>query len=392
MRWIRHLPGLDWLNAQRRAFEVERKYAMLSARYEGRADAPDFSQLWADRGLSALALPSAPRVLFCGTDRLQDYGGFIQSLTRRCDLRVLERADGSYGQSVDGVRWCENRKALSDALKGMRREGWSPEIVLMQSMGMRFHPQDLLRLKAQYGFKILNIGMDERLAYVLGSHDGVELGIRGLNDVVDLALVTVPEAVRWYAMDGVPAKYFPLASDPGTYFPIVGEVKTYDVGFIGRAYGRRLRIARKIAALGIGFRGHGPGWESGALPVEENNSFYSKCRVVLGTGNIGHSKRLMNPKLRDFEVPLTAVPYITNYTPELAELYEEGSEILLYRSEEELLMKLQWLMEHSDEAAAIGRAGYSRAMTEHLYDDRWSVLFDQILKGDLMAEFVERRI
>ena len=330
-----------------------------------------------------------PRILYCGTDPLQDYGGFIQALAKRCDLRLLKRGDGAYGQQVDGVAWQENATALAETLSRLQIEGWRPEIVLMQSMGLRFHPLDLKALKAKYGFAVINIGMDERLAYSLRIQGGVELGISGLNEVVDLALVTAPEAVRWYARDGVPAKYFPLASNSDIYYPLPTATKLYDVGFIGRAYGRRVRLAERITQSGLSFAGRGPGWEGGTLPVEENNEFYGRCRIVLGTGNIGHSQRLMNPKLRDFEVPLTAVPYITNYTSELASLYVENSEIVLYRNEGDLLKKLRWLVGDAGKAEEIGLAGYRRALSTHTYERRFEILFDRILRGDSVAEFVK---
>lgn len=389
MNVVRKFPGLQRLNAKRRAFEVEHRYASLTARYEREQQVPSFAELWSQRGLDELRFSDPPRVLYCGTDYLQDYGGFIQSLRKQCDLRTLERQNGAYGQMVDGVSWGENGAALAETLSRLHKTGWRPEILMMQSMGMRFHPSHLKALKATYGFAVINIGMDERLAYVLDVHKGVELGIRGLNEIVDLALVTAPEAVRWYLIDGVPAKYFPLASDSSKYYPIPSTKKSFDVGFIGRAYGQRLRLAKKIAESGLSFAAHGPGWGLGILEVDQNNEFYNRCRTVLGAGNIGYSKRLMNPKLRDFEVPLTAVPYITNYTRELAELYVEGAEIVLYRSESDLLQKLRWLIENPAKAEAIGRAGYRRAISNHLYHMRLEVLFGRLLKGDLTAEFVQ---
>lgn len=385
---LKRIPLAANLNAKRRAWQVEARYDRLVSEYASRSIDRSMTELWSDRGLDSLSLSVPPRVLFCGTDELQDYGGFIQALSEHADTRIFRRARGGYGQSVDGIAWMENATAMRDLLDELGNSGWIPEVLMMQSMGYRFHPSDLEELKRRYGFAIVNIGMDERLAYRVGEFEGVELGIAGLNRIVDLALVTVPEAVAWYRTEGVPAKYFPLASSSAVYYPRPEVPNIYDVGFIGRAYGRRQELAQRIASSGLSFRGHGPGWEAGALEVKQNNEFYNSCRVVLGTGNIGYSRTLMNPKLRDFEVPLAGVPYLTNYTPELAQLFVEDKEMVFYRSDAELVDKASWLVRDPSAAAAIGAAGHARAINEHQYDDRFSVLFDQILRGEMNVEFV----
>jgi spore maturation protein CgeB len=384
---LKRSPILYGLNSWRRGREVERKYQKVAGRYRPDVPRRSFDELWRLKEMHQ-SFPLVPRVLYCGTDPLQDFGGFVQVLGKYCDLQLMRRPDGQYGQAVEGIAWAENAHALDWTLEQLRENDWTPDIIMMQSMGSRFRSDDLVHLKRKSGAKIVNIGMDERLAYVLGRHQGLELGISGLNSAVDLALVTVPEAVEWYALDGIPAKYFPLASSSEVYFPLLDEPKIYDVGFIGRAYGRRLDLAKSISSAGMTFQAHGPGWPGGVLQVEANNRFYNSCRVVLGTGNIGHSRRLMNPKLRDFEVPLTGVPYVTNYSWELERLYKPGSEIILYRDEADLVRLLRELIDRPDLAGRIGAGGLHRASSEHRFEHRFDVLFKSLLQGKSDAEFV----
>lgn len=388
-QWLKALPGVSSLNALRRSYQVESRYRGLVSSYEAASEPPSFRQL-----VEGGALPSKPRsngtwrVIFCGTDELQDYGGFIQSLSHFCELRVFRGQGGRYGQSSSAMSWDENRTDLTSMLQDLCHEGWVPDILMMQSMGTRFRAEDLQVLKHQYEFAIVNIGMDERLAYRLGVAHGQELGISGINPVVDLALVTVPEAVKWYAVDGVPAKYFPLACDERSYFPRSDIERSHDVGFVGRAYGRRNLLARKLYAAGIEFEGRGPGWERGELSPHDSNSFYNSCRIVLGMAQIGYSKTLMNPKLRDFEVPFSGSLYITNYTNELAKLFIEDYEMVFYRSDSELIAKLKYYLVNESAREAIADRGHRKALAAHRYDFRFERLFNGLLSGLLDTEFV----
>lgn len=388
--FFKKIAVVEYINSKVKAKQVERQYLNWCDYYEGIRSDKTFHSLCLEKKLYEILKFNNDRikVIFCGTDYMQDYGGFVQSLKKYCDLKIFHQIDGTYGQDFSSNAHLKNYDSLVSFLDKLETENWKPDILLMQSMGLSFDPENILKLKSQYHFSVVNIGMDERLAYKIKTNTDKEMGIAGLNPAVDLMLVTTPECADWYIKEGVAAKYFPLASDSSIYYPCGTIIKKYDVGFIGRCYGERKKIINRLSKRGIEVKAYGPGWEAGTLPISENNNFYNSCKIVLGTGNIGYSQKLMNPKLRDFEVPLTSSLYITNYTEELNSLFEDGKEIVLYKTEDELFEKLNYYLKNPSQCLEIGQNGYRKVYEKHLYDHRFEILFNQVLRGNLDVEFI----
>ena len=76
--------------------------------------------------------------------------------------------------------------------------------------------------------------------------------------------------------------------------------------------------------------------------------------------------------LRLFDVCGCGGFLMTNYQEELCELYEPGAEVEYYGSDEELMDKAAWYLEHDSEREKIARAGYERTAADHTYLKRIS--------------------
>lgn len=366
------------INKNIKAYQIEKNYEKIKKYYERIETSFKTEDLLKAKGWTGNK-NSKFKIFYFGGDPLQDFGGFNQALEEISDLKLFYKRDGSYGQYSRGQARDENLDWLELLFQRYKlEENWVPDILLMQSFGFNINIQKMKMLKAKYGFKVINIGMDERLSYKLGIENGFEKGIAGLNEIIDLALVTTPECVDWYLKEEIPALYFPLASNEKVYYPVKDIEKSIDVGFIGRKYGIRKDIVNFLKLNGINVKAFGPGWESSILDVSQNNTFYNSCKIVLGTANIGYSNKLMNPKLRDFEVPLSGTLYITNYTKELAELFEEDKEIIFYQNRKELLKKIKFYLENEPLREKIAKAGYNRAVVEHTYTKRLTNIFNFI--------------
>ncbi len=74
--------------------------------------------------------------------------------------------------------------------------------------------------------------------------------------------------------------------------------------------------------------------------------------------------------LRLFDVCGCGGFLMTNWQEELPEIYEPGVEAEYFGSQEELLDKAGYYLEHEEERAAIAHAGYERTKAEHTYDKR----------------------
>ena len=62
--------------------------------------------------------------------------------------------------------------------------------------------------------------------------------------------------------------------------------------------------------------------------------------------------------------------------PELAECFENGKEVVLYRSEEEAVELAGYYLAHDEERLKIAAAGYERAKKDFRYEDRFKKMFE----------------
>lgn len=317
-----------------------------------------------------------PNVLYIGANEMQDKTGFLQALNSVCGCVIpFTKENGGWGQydSLEPQREKKNFQRLDEILS---KSDVHIDIVIMQGWGTSFYANDINLLKEKYGFLVFNIDMDSRLIYrniwcVFKQNPG----IFGLHNCVDLALVTTREICEWYIKEGVPAIYFPLASSEQFYYPIDGVKKIYDVGFIGGNYGIRNELINFLVKRGINVETRGPGWKNGPIEFEKNNLFFNQCKIVLGIGNISYCKKFYNPKLRDYDVPMSGSVYVTNRTKELESDYLDGKEIFLYSSWDELVDLIKWILSKPKIIKEVGKAAYNRARRDHAYEIQLKRLF-----------------
>ncbi len=225
--------------------------------------------------------------------------------------------------------------------------------------------------------------------------------------------------------------WWPMASNP-RYFKPVDVPRTIDASFVGADYALRSFYISHLLENGIDVQAYGPGWSykpsrmrafakrnlllfntiyavdlqekriaSAKLleydsstyfherfksnmhaPVsdEELISLYSRSHISLGFlevyDNHDSSKPLIQHlHLREFEAPMSGALYCTGYTDELAEMFEPDKEVIIYRSQHELLDKVKFYLHHKDQAARVREAGRKRALEEHTYHRRYEQLF-----------------
>jgi hypothetical protein len=80
--------------------------------------------------------------------------------------------------------------------------------------------------------------------------------------------------------------------------------------------------------------------------------------------------------MRLFEATGVASLLLTDAKRNLAELFEPGREVVAYRDEDELVERVEHLLAHEEERAAIARAGQERTLRDHTYGVRMRELAD----------------
>jgi len=227
----------------------------------------------------------------------------------------------------------------------------------------------------------------------------------------DWCLVPEMDRLDHYREIGARPIYCPEAANAAVYKPM-GLAPKYDVTFIGQAYGERPVLAAFLIDRGIDLRLFGPRWQyytrpaipknplrwaawvrnsrsglpraavGGVLTDEEVVSVFNQTRVNLGFSacwNEGHpDQRILQVRLRDFEIPMCGAFYLVEYQAQLEDLFVIGTEIECYRDREELNDKIRFYLGREDLCLAIGHAARLRCLRDHTWARRFSRVFEQI--------------
>jgi len=313
------------------------------------------------------------RILYIGTDWAQDSGGLLQSLERLGKVLAFTKADGGYGHyfygsGADAQRQrTENGRRLLEIIEQAQRDG--PLHIVMGQMWGRTMPWQALKAVQDMGIVTANICMDDRHTFRQAQQYGEWMGSMGLIPGLDVALTAAPEVVRWYAIEGCPAAFWPPAGDPEIFHPVTGP-RRHDVCFVGANYGVRSEVVRAIHRRGVEVVCYGHGWPNGRIATQDVPALFAASRIVLGVGTIGHCTDFFSLKMRDFEGPMSGSLYLTHNNPDLHALYRVGQEIVTYSSPEECADRVVYYLSHESQAERIAGAGCERARREHTWENR----------------------
>jgi hypothetical protein len=117
----------------------------------------------------------------------------------------------------------------------------------------------------------------------------------------------------------------------------------------------------------------------GVLSDLEMIQMYSRSKINLGFSSCGEThktgERILQVRLRDFEIPMSGGFYMVEYMEELEEFYEVDKEIVCYRSMEDLSDKIKYYLRHDSERERIRRAGHERCLRDHTWQKRFRDAF-----------------
>ena len=160
-------------------------------------------------------------------------------------------------------------------------------------------------------------------------------------------------------------------------FVLVGGHNARREGFVNRLfdfpleiYGQWGKQKRSNAALRMHVKAKGV-WGDALVRL------YNTSKIVLNVTNWDPACYVaLNQRV--FDVPATGAFLLTDYSPELEELYRMGEEITCYRSVEELRDKARHFLSHDEQREAIARKGYERALTLPTIADRVRTVIDHV--------------
>jgi len=117
------------------------------------------------------------------------------------------------------------------------------------------------------------------------------------------------------------------------------------------------------------------------LSDKEMIQMYSRSKINIGfssCGNTHKDNRILQVRLRDFEVPMSCGFYMVEYMKELEEFFDIGKEIVCYQNKEDLVNKIKYYLKHENERKKISNAGYQRCLKEHTWHKRFTSAFKQM--------------
>ena len=183
---------------------------------------------------------------------------------------------------------------------------------------------------------------------------------------VDVHLTSTRRAVAWYLEEARQPRGFP-GVDADAFRPS-GAGRSLDVAFVGDAYGTttdgdpnlgairgKRALLREELALGSDRR------SGGGL---------RGCQGGIGFGYTGRSKTNTCLKGRDFEATSAGAAYLTTFNPELAPLFNIGSEIACYRQLDELPTTVIEMLADPDRLLEMGVRARHRVVAQHTWTRR----------------------
>jgi FkbM family methyltransferase len=146
--------------------------------------------------------------------------------------------------------------------------------------------------------------------------------------------------------------------------------------------------------LGESFHLVGNGWDKAyGLNTQprlgSTDDYFNHFREVAINLNLVNGNAETGLNMRHFEITAAGGFMMCYNQPELGEHFEVGKECVVFDSENDLLEKVQYYLDHPQERADIAKAGQQRTLSHHLYQHRLTTMLDMLQPKPLPVEFAQ---
>ena len=204
----------------------------------------------------------------------------------------------------------------------------------------------------------------------------------------DLVLTSFPHFVERFRKRGIASEYFRLSFDER----VLEEIKSIDskfnvtfVGGISKAHRRGYELIKEISEhLPIELFGYGKETLDKASSTYQHHhgevwglDMYrtlAQSRITLNR-HIDVAENYAN-NMRLYEATGMGACLVTDWKENLHTLFEPEKEVVTYRSADELVGKVKYLLANDKERAKIAKAGQERTLKEHNYHNRMRELLE----------------
>jgi spore maturation protein CgeB len=218
----------------------------------------------------------------------------------------------------------------------------------------------------------------------------------------DMMVSSWPPIVDHFRDVGKRSVYSRLAFDHSVLACLDPPQPRYDVSFVGGlsafhsernalleqicghipvdVFGYGAASLTKNSTLKRSFRGEV--WGLAAYHVLSNSRITINSHYTIDVPGRRSNAFANNQRL--YEATGVGTLLLTDAKTNLAQLFGPDREVATYRSADECIAKIRYYLDHEHERAVVARAGQTRTMTEHTYQNRAAELTNQL--ADALAE------
>lgn len=202
--------------------------------------------------------------------------------------------------------------------------------------------------------------------------------------VYDYLFTPDPLMVRELRRNKITVFYLPLAAQ--TDIKLKNIKKKYNVVFSGQYTLRREKLFAKLTSLGDKFIiwGYSDWGKSslsahykGLLPsVECMLQKFRESKIVINVQTGGDKDPSEVVSLRAFEATGMGTFLLNWWHKPIDDFWEDGKEIVNFKSPEEALIKAKYFLSHEKEREKIAKAGWERTKKDHTFKLRFKKMFE----------------
>jgi len=201
-----------------------------------------------------------------------------------------------------------------------------------------------------------------------------------ISKVVDYSLLSSVGQIALYNNAGAKnPMYWQIGYDPKLYFPKRQSEFKYDVSFIANAHASNLfpdaALRRKIVqrlhkefGIRAGLFGSGHGHGIGSVDIRKVNDIYCDSICVLSVSNFNNVPHYFSDRL--LMCIASGRPTIAYRFPGLDSYFAENGDILVARSEDDIVSLVNKCKNNLTFANAVGHNGWLKANAEHTFKSR----------------------
>lgn len=260
-----------------------------------------------------------------------------------------------------------------------------PDILLVVK-GMNLRPSVLRRIKRRLKPLLVNWFGDSLLTPGIGGF------VERNSEVYDFFFIIDDTcALKRVKVHAGHVATLPFACDPEFHHPaaLTGDERSLygsPISFVGTVIPSREPALLAVADLGLKIWGPsrnplgtedlarsplGSRWQGRSAYGEEAVKIYTASDIVLDVHFLfGGALPISNVTARVFEVPACGGFLLTNACPQLDDLYAVGTEMICYRTLDELRHLTTYYLAHPEERRQIATRGQRRARREHTFQRR----------------------